>query len=187
MNCPACGQANLPGEDVCSNCGAPLPGEGTAESSASFDDPLIARTLRTLGLAEPTAIEGTVPVGGALNVMHDAGVDCLLVMARGRLVGIFTERDAVLKLTDRRLTIGAVRRRVTRMLRYAHLGTRTLVREVMTPDPVVLHPDETMAVAIHKMAIGGFRHIPVVEDGRPVGILAAKDVFRHIVELTPAA
>lgn len=187
MNCPSCGHANLPGEDVCANCGAPLPGEGTAESSASFQDPLFARPLRTLALPAPATIEGTMPVGGALNVMHDAGADCLLVLAGGRLVGIFTERDAVLKLTDRRLTVSAVRRRVTRVLRHAHLGTRTLVREVMTADPVVLHPDETIAVAIHKMAIGGFRHIPVVDGDRPVGVIAAKDLFRHIVELTSAA
>ena len=119
--------------------------------------------------------------------MRDGGVDCLLVMARGRLVGIFTERDAVLKLTDRRLTVGAVRRRVTRVLRHARLGTRTLVREVMTPDPVVLHPDETLAVAIHKMAVGGFRHIPVVVDDVPVGVMSAKDVFRQVLELAPDA
>jgi CBS domain-containing protein len=187
VNCPSCGQANLPGDDVCTNCGAPLPGEGTAESSASFEDPLFARTLRTLDLATPATIDATVPVGGALNVMHDAGADCLLVMARGRLVGIFTERDAVLKLTDRRLTVGAVRRRVTRVLRHVHMGTRTLVSDVMTPDPVVLHPDETIAVAVHKMAIGGFRHIPVVDGDRPIGVIAAKDLFRHIVELTSAA
>ena len=51
----------------------------------------------------------------------------------------------------------------------------------MTPDPVVLRHDDTLAVAIHKMAVGEFRHIPIVEDGRPIGVVAAADVFRHLV------
>ncbi len=51
----------------------------------------------------------------------------------------------------------------------------------MTPDPVVLRPDDTLAVAIHKMAVGGFRHIPVVDAaGRPTAVVSAVDVFRHL-------
>jgi CBS domain-containing protein len=53
----------------------------------------------------------------------------------------------------------------------------------MTSDPVVLRPDDTVAVAINKMAVGGFRHIPIVDDGRPIGVVAARDVFRHILSL----
>ena len=55
------------------------------------------------------------------------------------------------------------------------------VRDFMTPDPVVLRREDTLAVAVHKMAVGEFRHIPVVEDdGSPIGVVAAADVFRHI-------
>jgi CBS domain-containing protein len=51
----------------------------------------------------------------------------------------------------------------------------------MTPDPVVLRPDDPIAVAIHKMAVGGFRHIPIVDAGHlPTGVVSARDVFRHI-------
>ena len=52
----------------------------------------------------------------------------------------------------------------------------------MTRDPVVLRHDETIAVAINKMAVGGFRHIPIVEDGRPMGVITARDVFHHLVD-----
>jgi CBS domain-containing protein len=38
-------------------------------------------------------------------------------------------------------------------------------------------------VAIHKMAVGGFRHIPIVEDGRPTGVVTARDVFDHLAEI----
>ena len=52
----------------------------------------------------------------------------------------------------------------------------------MTPDPVVLRHDDPIAIAIHKMAVGGFRHIPIIEDGRPTGVVTARDVFHHLAE-----
>jgi len=85
------------------------------------------------------------------------------VVEGSRLVGIFTDRDAVLKVA------GQPR------------GPRP-ISSVMTHDPVVLRHNETIAVALNKMAVGGFRHIPIVEDGRPTGIVAARDLFRHLVE-----
>ena len=95
--------------------------------------------------------------------MHDAGTDCLLVRDGDRLVGIFTDRDAVVKVGRQ----GRDRREL---------------REFMTPDPVVLRPDDRLAVAIHKMAVGGFRHVPVVDaGGRPTAVVSAADVFRYIV------
>ncbi len=53
----------------------------------------------------------------------------------------------------------------------------------MTPDPAVLRQDDTIAIAIHKMAVGGFRHMPLVEDGHVKGIVTAQDVFRHILRI----
>jgi CBS domain-containing protein len=52
----------------------------------------------------------------------------------------------------------------------------------MTRDPVVLRHDDTIAIAINKMAVGGFRHIPIVDAGRPIGVVSARDVFRHLTE-----
>ena len=95
--------------------------------------------------------------------MQEAGVDCVLVMVGDRLVGIFTDRDAVLKAAGKRLE-------------------SFHVRDFMTPDPVVLRHDDPIAIAIHKMAVGGFRHIPIVEDGRPTGVVTARDVFHHLAE-----
>ena len=53
--------------------------------------------------------------------------------------------------------------------------------DLMTADPVVLRPDDSIAVAINKMAVGGFRHIPLVVDGQATGIVCARDVFNHIL------
>jgi CBS domain-containing protein len=93
--------------------------------------------------------------------MHAKGSDCVLVVDDGRLVGIFTDRDAVLKVAGRPVSARPI-------------------ADYMTRDPVVLRHDDTIAVAINKMAVGGFRHIPILEHGRPTGVVTARDVFRHL-------
>jgi CBS domain-containing protein len=82
-------------------------------------------------------------------------------MEHGKLAGIFTDRDAVLKMTG------------------GHEDPRP-VRELMTPDPVILRRDDPIAVAINKMAVGGFRHVPIADGGIPTAVVSARDVFRHI-------
>ena len=96
-------------------------------------------------------------------MMHSSGADCLLVTEGGQLIGIFTDRDAVVKVAGKRQDAFDV-------------------RDFMTPDPVVLRHDDTIAVAIHKMAVGEFRHLPIVKAGRPIGVVAAADIFRHLVD-----
>jgi signal-transduction protein with cAMP-binding, CBS, and nucleotidyltransferase domain len=161
MRCPTCGFENLIGADVCDNCGSDLAGRDVPEPAISFHEPLLGEHLDALGIVPPEIVDRGTDIDDAIRRMHDKGIDCVLVVDDGRLVGIFTDRDAVLKVAGTSLpdrTIGAL----------------------MTHDPVVLRHDETIAVAINKMAVGGFRHIPIVEDGRPTGVVSARDVFRHL-------
>jgi len=162
MRCPTCGFENLSGADVCDNCGSDLAGRDVPEPAISFHEPLLGEHLDALGIMPPEVVGPSTDIDDAIRRMHDKGIDCVLVVDGGRLVGIFTDRDAVLKVAGTTLpdrSFGAL----------------------MTRDPVVLRHDETIAVAINKMAVGGFRHIPIVEDGRPTGVVSARDVFRHLV------
>ncbi len=60
------------------------------------------------------------------------------------------------------------------------------VRQIMTGDPVVLNEDDTLALALHKMSVGGFRHIPLVaDDGQAKRIASIRDVVRHISPFIP--
>jgi signal-transduction protein with cAMP-binding, CBS, and nucleotidyltransferase domain len=163
MRCPTCGFENLLGSDVCDNCGSDLAGHDTPQSPTTFRGQLLGEHLDELGIATPETIDASADVNEAIRRMHDKGIDCVLVTEGDRLVGIFTDRDAVLKVAG-----------LERQARP--------IATLMTRDPVVLRHDETIAVAINKMAVGGFRHIPIVEDGRPTGVVTARDVFRHLVE-----
>jgi CBS domain-containing protein len=163
MHCPACGYDNLIGTEVCDNCGADLAGHDLPQPAVTFHSTLLGEHLDELGAPAPLIVDPETDVAEAIAEMHDAGADCVLVVSAERLVGIFTDRDAVVKLAGLPLD-GLV------------------VRDYMTPDPVVLRHDDPIAVAIHKMAIGGFRHIPILQDGRPTGVVSARDVFHHLAE-----
>jgi CBS domain-containing protein len=164
MRCPVCGFENLIGADVCDNCGADMAGHDTPQPAISFHGRLLGEHLDELGAPPPLTVGPETPVDVTIARMQEAEADCVLVTVDGRLVGIFTDRDAVLKAAGRRL--GAFQ-----------------VGDFMTPDPVVLRHDDPIAVAIHKMAVGGFRHIPIVENGRPTGVVTARDVFHHLAEM----
>jgi len=164
MLCPVCRHENFAGDDYCDNCGADLAGRVVPESEPDFQGHLLGEHLDAVRAGRPASIDAGAPVHEAIERMHREEVDCLLVEADGRLVGIFTERDAVLRVAGRRIESFDV-------------------RDVMTPDPVVLREDDSLAIAINKMAVGGFRHIPIVGPEGPTGVLAARDVFRHILEI----
>jgi signal-transduction protein with cAMP-binding, CBS, and nucleotidyltransferase domain len=162
MICPSCRHDNFEGEDICAHCGADLAAGDTPQPASEFHDTILGDHLDHLGVGSPKLVEPGMPAGEAIQRMHAEGSDCLLVTDGGRLIGIFTDRDAVVKAAGKRLDI-------------------LTVRDFMTPDPVVLRHEDTIAVAIHKMAVGEFRHIPIVDDGRPIGVVSAADVFRHLV------
>lgn len=161
MICPVCRFGNFPGDDTCANCGADLWNADTPEQVTTFRGQLLGLHLDELGAPEPHLIDIGAPVQQAIERMRAEGVDCLLVTDDGALVGIFTDRDAILKVAgqpDAGRTIG----------------------DVMTHDPVILRSGDPVSVAIHKMAVGGFRHVPIVKGGVPVGVVSARDVFRHL-------
>jgi CBS domain-containing protein len=161
MTCPVCQWQNYEGDDLCENCGADLRAADTPEPATGFRGPLLGIHLDELGAPEPETVEGSEDVAGIIERMHRDGLDCVLVTEDGRLAGIFTDRDALLKLAGQGPRHGPI-------------------RDLMTADPVVLRHDDTIAVAINKMAVGGFRHVPIVEGNRPLAVVSARDVFRHI-------
>lgn len=161
MRCPACGYDNLIGTEICDNCGADIWGRDIPQQAPAFHQGLLGEHLADLGTPPPLTVPVGTPVREAIARMHATETDCVLVVQGERLVGIFTDRDAVLKTAGRSLD-------------------GTTVDQLMTKDPVVLRHDDPIAVAIHKMAVGGFRHIPMVDGGRPTGVVTARDVFHHL-------
>ena len=107
-------------------------------------------------------VEATIPLTDAVRKMDERGVGAVLVLCGERLEGVFTERD-VLRAVAHGLTPEAT------------------VAEWMTRGPETIEPDETAEHAAVLMIHGGFRHLPVVEEGKVVGILSIRDLMRSVL------
>lgn len=84
----------------------------------------------------------------------------MVVEADGSLAGIFTERDALFRVLA------------------AGLDPKTTpIADVMTPHPQTINPDRPFGHALHMMYECGFRHVPVVDAGRPIGMVSARDAL----------
>jgi CBS domain-containing protein len=99
-------------------------------------------------------------VSDAAKLMRREQIGAVLVVSEGHLTGIFTERDALNRVIAEGLSPEA-----------------TKLVDVMTPDPITLTPDHPIGHALHLMYENGFRHVPIAEGGRPVGMVSARDAL----------
>jgi CBS domain-containing protein len=99
-------------------------------------------------------------VSDAAGLMKRSKVGAIMVVARGRVAGIFTERDALF-----------------RVIAEGRDPQATHLADVMTRDPQTIDPDKPLGHALHMMFEGRFRHVPVVENGSPLGIVSARDAL----------
>ena len=118
------------------------------------------RTIRTIiEQQDLVTASAKTTISEAARLMKQHHVGAIMVVEDGNLVGIFTERDGLF-----------------RVLAEGRDGQTTL-EDVMTRNPMTIHPDRSFAEALHMMYGGSFRHVPVVEDGRPIGMVSARDAL----------
>jgi len=128
---------------------------------------ILCDSMGSLGLKEPLTVSPDTTLARCVMIMQQRHVGSLLVVdAKGRLEGIFTERDCLMKV------VGKV----------SNLETAT-VSQFMTGNPIRERPEASLAFALNLMSNGGFRHVPIVDqDDVPIGIISVKDVVEHIVK-----
>ena len=121
----------------------------------------MARTVRNI-IEQQTPI--TAPSGmsvrEAATVMKQHHVGAMMVVEGGALVGVFTERDAL-----------------NRVVAEGRDAQNTTLAEVMTRNPQTISPDASFSAALELMHEGRFRHVPVVDGGRPIGMIAVRDAL----------
>jgi len=96
-------------------------------------------------------------VSEAAQLMAERNVGAVMVVEDGRLIGIFTERDAVLRVIAR-----------------GREPRNTRLADVMTTAPKTIDPNKSFGYALLIMYENGFRHLPVVEDGKVIGVVSAR-------------
>jgi len=117
-------------------------------------------------LRDPPLIVGPeATLADALRLMREQRRGYVLIVAGERLTGIFTERDVLMKVAGNPLNV-----------------ERTPVIDYMTRDPVTLPGTAGIAYALNHMIVEGFRHVPIVENGRPLGVVSMRDIIEHLCE-----
>jgi|SRR5581483_2279317 CBS domain-containing protein len=109
-------------------------------------------------------VEPSTTVRAAVKLLSERRIGAVLAMADGRIAGILSERDIVRVLGER--------------------GAKILdekVEAVMTRKVVTCRPVDTVAAIMEKMTEGKFRHLPVVDDGKIVGLISIGDVVKRRV------
>ena len=163
MVCPSCGYDNIEGTDRCEEC---------VTSLRQFDVPQadraegLARSVMEDNLnhieQEFVGITSDTPAIEAINKMRDG---CALVIENGKLLGIFTERDVLNKLTGKKA-----------------LAPTTPVKELMSADPETLRETDSVATALSKMSLGRYRHIPVRKTDGTYAVTSIKHVLKYIAK-----
>lgn len=129
---------------------------------------LLTAPIRALDPRPAITVPPTASIAESIRLMLDHGIGAVLVEREGRAIGIFTERDVM------RWVVSA-----------GASGSRP-VSEVMTGDPETLGLDDGIAYALHRMIVGGFRHIPIVDaGGRPLAVLSQRELVAFIVSELP--
>ena len=165
MKCPGCDHEFIQGEDSCEHCGYDLSGLGIPEPKhGRLHELILEDPLSQLNAPEPITVKTTDPVSRVVERMKKNRYGSVLVLdPGGALAGIFTERDLLRRLGNDSAQIKSA-----------------TVGEVMTAHPETLSEDDTIAHALNCMAVGGYRHIPLVREGAPVGFVSIRGILTYI-------
>jgi len=124
-----------------------------------LNDPVSSLELRT-----SICISGDTSIAACLQLMKDERIGCLLITTDNQLSGIFTERDIIRRIVGKNLSHEDID-----------------VQDYMTTDPDTLMIDAPLAFALNYMVLGGYRHVPIVdENNTPQACLSIKDIVKHI-------
>ncbi len=163
MECPFCSHDNLEGADQCARCEADLTDELAGVASHDIEHNLMHTHLDELLSQDFLTVRSDCPVAEAVRAMVQKGFPCAMVVDDGDICGIFTERDALNKLA----------------VEYARKSAHA-VSEFMTANPETLDVDAPVAFALNLMVVGGYRHLPIVRDGKLAGIVSVKHIFAYL-------
>ena len=104
------------------------------------------------------SVDPSTTVGEAISLMAQNRIGSALIMEDGNLIGIFTERDTV------------------RAISHSHDAPTHEVSSWMTRDPKTVTPEVDVDDALRTMLHSGFRHLPVVEKGKVIGMVSMRDL-----------
>jgi CBS domain-containing protein len=166
LPCPYCDHEVIEGADACDACGQPLTESHLPIPATTVERSLLSDRVKLFQGRQPLVVSPTMPVREVLRLLVDNKVGCVVVVDQGKIAGIFTERDVLLRLGEQA----------------AELADRP-ISEFMTSKVDALPATAKIAFALHRMDQGGYRHVPVVNaNGEPVGIFSVRDILNYLTK-----
>lgn len=167
QKCPYCGHENIAGSDHCEKClhsfmqkDLPTPGKDKLKKLVMTE-----KVSDFISKIPPIIVSPETSVQEVIEKMQALPTKgCVLICDRNKkLLGIASIRDFLIKVA------GTVKD-----------PKKTPVKNIMTPNPEFLDKDAPLAYALHKMSIGKFRHVPVLDNGVPIGVVSTRDVIEYL-------
>ncbi len=163
MPCPSCGVDNIAGSDYCDNCGWDLHQTDIPIPQDAVEELFLHHPVREIVTTQPVTIGPDASMSDGIALLHKHRVRALLVLDEGALVGILTEHDTV------------------RALGVGQSGASMRVAEVMTSAPFTVDSDAPVGLAAKRFLVDSVHHLPVVEGGKILGIVAMGDVLEALI------
>jgi CBS domain-containing protein len=113
----------------------------------------------------PLTVGPEEPVGKVLKKMVNHSIGCVMIMEGDQLLGIFSERDALMKLNIDALQLAD-----------------QPIQSVMTANPITLEAKDKIAFALHKMNVGGYRHVPILTQGKLTGVISIRYILAYMTK-----
>jgi len=168
--CPACGSENLEGADTCGACQQSLTDLSRPQPRSTVEKGLMSDRIDLLQPRRPLTVSPNDTIGDVLKKMVAEKIGCVMVMEGDEVRGIFTEFDALMKVN-------------TNVKAMADKPIST----AMTTKPVTLNLENKIAYALHQMHVGGYRHLPILSNGKLMGVSSIRDILNYLAQrLVPA-
>jgi len=140
-----------------------------ASEEQTLGEAILHAHIRALEPKAVISVAESTSIADAIQAMVDHKIGAVLIVRDGSAVGIFTERDVLVRVAS------------------TNVDRQRPVTDVMTPNPETLSLDDGIAFALNRMIVRGYRHIPIVDKtDRPVAVLSVREVVAYIVSLLPA-
>ncbi len=134
----------------------------------SIADQLTETKIRHLPLRAPAVVERSATILETVEEIKRKQLGCALICDRGKLVGLFTERDLLNRVIGEPVSYSAP------------------VEQVMTPNPATLSLDDSVAAVMRLMRDGDYRTIPLVDaEGKAAGVVMVRDLINYFAEFYP--
>ncbi len=168
FKCPYCSHENIVGSDHCEKClhslsakDLPQPGKDKLQQKIMTE-----RVADFIAKVPPIIVTPKATIAEVIDKMHAfPSKGCVLICEEGgkKLIGILSIRDILLKVAG-----------------IIPDTTKVAVETIMTRKPECLDKDAPLSYALHKMSIGKFRHVPVLDNNVPIGVVSTRDLIDYL-------